>query len=81
MYWNAQQYPALAHRPPAERKQIIDAALKAHGAAYRRRFLLVLVALAAGVYFLWPRRHDLPRRARAATGRPLSRRSVLAPSL
>jgi hypothetical protein len=55
LYWNARQYPILADRSPAEREQIIEAALKQHGRPYRRRLLVVIVALVLGLYASWPR--------------------------
>jgi hypothetical protein len=55
MYWTSYQFPSLAGRPRAEQRAIIRAALKEHGQAYARRFLVVFIALIVGVVFVLPR--------------------------
>ena len=48
MYWSIHQYPSLADRSRAERQSIVNSALASYGGGYRRRFLVVLVALLIG---------------------------------
>ena len=55
MYWNAFQYPSLAGRPRAQQKEIIGGAIREYGQAYRRRFLIVLIALIFGLVYVIPR--------------------------